>query len=139
MHGCDRHGRTNSFDHSRESAETTSRFSRLRHGFQRSQIAMTTETCAKLTLFPKPLLCRLVEAQDMPVHASHCGDLISTKSKKKKKTHNRAFNAIICIEILKVTFPWTSYLIGPSSSAPKAINLDTLVFISVTVKDRSEE
>jgi hypothetical protein len=37
------------------------------------------------------------------------------------------------------TFPWISYLIGPSNSAPSAINFETVLLISGTVKDSIEE
>jgi len=37
------------------------------------------------------------------------------------------------------TFPWISYLIGPSNSAPNAINFDTVLLMSGTVKDSIEE
>lgn len=37
------------------------------------------------------------------------------------------------------TFPWISYLIGPSNSAPRAINFVTVLFMSATVKDSIEE
>lgn len=43
------------------------------------------------------------------------------------------------IEIKDVTFPWISCLMGPSSSAPNAINFVTVLLMSVTVNDRSEE
>lgn len=39
----------------------------------------------------------------------------------------------------RVTFPWNSYLMEPSNSAPNDISFVTVPFISVTVKDRSEE
>lgn len=37
------------------------------------------------------------------------------------------------------TFPWISYLIGPSNSAPNAISFDTALFMSGTVKESIEE
>lgn len=43
------------------------------------------------------------------------------------------------INIETVTFPWTSYLMGPSSSAPNAINFVTVLLMSFTVNDRSVE
>jgi hypothetical protein len=37
------------------------------------------------------------------------------------------------------TFPWISYLMGPSNSAPKAMSLVIVPFKSVTVKDSMVE
>lgn len=37
------------------------------------------------------------------------------------------------------TFPWISCFMGPSSSAPSAISLVTVLFRSATVKDSIEE
>ena len=37
------------------------------------------------------------------------------------------------------TFPWISYLIGPSNSAPNAISFETVLLMSGTVNDSIEE
>jgi hypothetical protein len=37
------------------------------------------------------------------------------------------------------TFPWISYLIGPSNSAPSAISFETVLLMSGTVNDSMEE
>ncbi len=40
---------------------------------------------------------------------------------------------------LLVTFPWISYLMGPSNSAPSDNNFVTVLFMSGTVNDSIEE
>jgi hypothetical protein len=37
------------------------------------------------------------------------------------------------------TFPWISYLIGPSNSAPSDISFETVLLMSGTVNDSIEE
>ena len=53
------------------------------------------------------------------------------------KTPKKILNMPTDIEV--ITFPWISYLMEPSNSAPKAMSFVTVVLMSVTVNDSKEE
>lgn len=88
------------------------------------------------------ILSRFVESYHVTINTSQCSNLepwarvfISLNHQIVQETRNRfAFKSQRFY-----TLPWISYLMGPSNSAPNAINFVTVLLISATVKERSEE
>ena len=87
------------------------------------------------------LLCRFIEAQHVAIYTPHCCNLIKSNLYKILKPFitipENILNMPTDIEV--ITFPWISYLMGPSNSAPKAMSFVTVVLMSVTVNDSKEE
>jgi hypothetical protein len=55
------------------------------------------------------------------------------------RKHERALPQMEAIRMQVHTFPWISYLMGPSNSAPRAISFVTVLLMSGTLKDSIEE